>query len=73
MLTRNKQYEIINQQQNNRRENMGYAEKSGILEATLEILKIKMETEIKYSNQDMTQVLQDYVKYIDQQLKKVGE
>jgi hypothetical protein len=49
---------------------MKMAVKSGTYEATLEILKIKMEAEIKYPSEDPKKALKEFVKYIDKQLVK---
>ena len=54
---------------------MNYPEKSGTLEATLEILRLHMEMEIKYSNpaDASAQFLQEQIDYITKQLKRAGE
>lgn len=46
------------------------AVKSGTYEATLEILKIRMEAEIKYPSEDSQKALKEFVEYIDSQLEK---
>ena len=54
-------------------QSMKMAVKSGTYEATLEILKIKMEAEIKYPNEDPQKALKEFVKYIDSQLLKAAQ
>lgn len=47
------------------------ARQAGTYEGTLEVLRIRMESQIKYPSDNMAQVLQEYVDFIKQQLESV--